>query len=197
MIKRIGFVLSILVIGVALGVGSALFMISRGTMIGAVDNSYWRTSSTIGSTDADPYTRALIARIGLLGLNQNETIYYNRTRDDAGDTFDAACTYRIEGGAMAARWWSITLYAPDNYLAQNGDGAPSIDATSIEGDEQGRWQASVSPRRADAAHWISSKNADAFSLSLRLYNPEAAIREHMGDVALPSVTRVSCGEGGQ
>lgn len=190
--KRLAFGLAVLVAGTALGVGSAMMMIRGGTMIGRIDNGQWISSRTIGSVDADPYTRALIARIGLLGLNQNETIYYNRTTDEEGRALDAGCLYRAEGGTMPARWWSITLYAPDSFLAVNGDDHPSIDATSIAAAADGRWRARIAPTQGGAANWISSKNAGAFSLSIRLYNPEVAVRDHMADVPLPRIIRESC-----
>lgn len=193
--KRLGFLLSLLVVGLALGIGSAMLIIRGGAMIGRIDNGHWISSHTIGSVDADPYTRALIARIGLLGLNQNETIYYNRTVDEDGRVFDAGCVYRAEGGSLPARWWSITLYAPDSFLAVNGDDHPSIDATSIVAAADGRWHARIAATRDGAANWISSKNGDAFSLSIRLYNPEAAARQGMETVALPRIVRESCAGG--
>jgi hypothetical protein len=192
MLKRIAFVASIVIVGAALGIGSALLMIGNGAMIGRVENAHWFTSRTIGSVDADPYTRALVARVGLLGLNRQETVYYTRTEDDDGAPFDGDCTYRVEGGDLAARWWSITLYAPDNFLAVNGDDAPSIDATSIVRGDSDAWTARIAPERGDAVNWISSRNGDAFSLSIRLYNPEAAISEHLETVALPRIVREAC-----
>lgn len=192
MLKRIAFLLSILLVGTALGVGSALLMIGNGAMIGRVDNNHWYTSRTVGSVDADPYTRALVARIGLLGLNRQETVYFSRTEDEAGVAFDGACAYRIDGGPLAARWWSITLYAADNFLAINGDDQPSIDATSVQANADGSWAARIAPERGGAENWISSRNGGAFSLSIRLYNPEPAISDHLGDVPLPTITREAC-----
>ncbi|MEZ5955823.1 MAG: DUF1214 domain-containing protein [Hyphomonadaceae bacterium] len=197
MLKRILFVLSVLVVGIGAGGGSAMLMISSGAMIGRVDNDRWFTSRTIGATDADPYTRALVARIGLLGLNRNETIYYTRTEDDSGQPFSDACIYRIEGGPLATRWWSVTLYAPDNFLAVNGDERHSIDATSVAPDADGRWSARIAAQQDGAENWISSRNGGAFSLSIRLYNPEPAIGDHLGTVALPHIVRESCVEGAE
>lgn len=195
MLKRVVFVLSIFIVGIATGAGSAILTIRNGAMLGRIANNHWITSQTIGATEADPYTRARVARIGLLGLNRSETVYYSRIEDDAGEKFRVNCVYRIEGVPLATRWWSITLYAADNFLAVNGDEHPSIDATSINLDANGGWRARIAPHRGNAANWISSRNGGAFSLSLRLYNPEPAIGEHLVDVALPSVVRESCAEG--
>lgn len=192
MLKRIGFVFGALVVGIVAGVGAALLMIHNGAMIGRVENHLWFTNRSIGSVDADPYTRALVARVGLLGLNRSEAIYYTRSHDEAGAEFEERCTYRIDGGPLAARWWSITLYAPDNFLAINGDDHPSIDATSVTTSADGSWSATIAPDRGDAVDWISSRNGGTFRLSIRLYNPGPEIGEHMADVNLPRVTRESC-----
>lgn len=192
MLKKMAFVLSVLLAGAALGVGSAMLMIRNGAMIGRVENNHWFTSRSVGLVDADPYTRALVARIGLLGLNRQETVYFSRTEDGSGVAFDGACIYRVDGGPLAARWWSITLYAADNFLALNDDDQPSIDATSVRANADGSWTARIAPGRGDAQHWISSRNGAAFSLSIRLYNPEPAVGEHLEDVALPTVTREGC-----
>ncbi|WP_181160101.1 DUF1214 domain-containing protein [Sandaracinobacter neustonicus] len=192
MARRILFRASAVVLGIVVGVGSALLMIRNGAMIGRVDNGQWFGSSAVGSTEADPYTRALVARIGLLGLNRNETIYFTTMKDSAGRPYDGRCTYRISGGALPARWWAVTLYAPDNFLAQNGDNHPSIDATSIQTAPDGSWSARIAPTQDGAEDWISSRNADAFSLSVRLYNPSEKAASDMRNVRLPVIERVSC-----
>lgn len=192
--KRVLWLASAVAFGVVVGLGSAMLMIRNGAMIGRVDNDQWQSSRTIGSTEADPYTRALIARIGLLGLNRNETIYFNRTRDEAGRPFDGRCRYRMEGVDPPARWWSITLYAPDSYLAINGRDRHALDATSVSRTADGSWSAAIGPAPSGAANWISSENAGTFSLTIRLYNPEASVADDMGTVALPRIIRAACPE---
>lgn len=196
-VKRILFFTTAVVAGVLVGLGATAFAIRNGAMIGRVDNDGWVSSTTIGSETADPYTRALVARIGLLGLNKNETIYFTKTTDEARRDFDGRCTYRVEGRDLPARWWAITLYAPDNFLAQNGQDRPSIDATSIQRDSDGRWTAIIAPDQPANPNWISSRNGSNFSLSIRLYNPEPTVAEDMSGVDLPTITRVSCPENSQ
>lgn len=193
--KKLAFVLSAIAVGALLGYGAAWRVIAGADAIGGVNNNGWRTSAVIGSTDADPYTRAIVARAGLLALNQEETVYYTRMFDEAGRAFDELCVYLVEGAALPARWWSLTLYAEDHFLAVNGEERHSVDATGVERDESDAWAVRVAPTQAGARNWISSRNGGAFSLSIRLYNPDAEVRETLAGVALPRVSRESCGEG--
>jgi hypothetical protein len=123
-------------VGLGLGAGSALWMVARAkSMGGDIEANGWHTSPQVGAPAADPWTRALVARAGLLALAKSETIYFSRDRDDAGRPFSDRCTYLLEGGPLPARWWSITLYAGDIYLAFNQDNAASVDATRLQRDE--------------------------------------------------------------
>ena len=54
----------------------------------------------------------------------------------------------------------------------------------------------VAPSRPDSpSYWMSSRNAGAYALTLRLYQPAPEIRENPALAALPSIERLSCGSG--
>ncbi len=192
--KPVLFALTALVVGVALGLGSAWMAVSRLSLTGRVTNGGWTTNINIGSTTADPYTRAQIARDGLLALARSETVYFSRFDDDAGAALDAACIYRITGHDLPARWWSVTLYDQEQYLARNEDGAHSIDATRVVRSGDG-YEATASIARGGAVNWLSTRNAGKFSLTIRLYNPDASLQDDPGKAVLPRVEKVACGGG--
>lgn len=193
--------LGAVVVGAMLGLGSALWLAglwpARSTMaFGDVDVGGWRSDFAIGSEAADPYTRARVARHGLLALAKTEAVYFTRATDDAGAPLREACTYKLSGGAMPAGWWSVTLYDGQSMLPANTDAALSIDAERAGG---GAWSAVIAPERpADGGLWISSRGAGQFDLTLRLYMPEVALlTEPNTALTPPRVERLSCGEGGQ
>ena len=101
-------ILAVIVLGTAIGIGSAAVAMKMVYNIGTVKNGPWRTNLTAGSRQANMYTRAAIALFGLFALNQSETIYYSARADDSGQRFSGDHIYRIEGKAPEARWWSIT-----------------------------------------------------------------------------------------
>ncbi len=128
-------------------------------------------------------------------------VYFIATADNEGESLLEACTYRISGGPFPAEWWSITLYDGESRLPMNSDARLSFDQTQAVGKFQSpnqNWEFQVSataPENA-AMPWVSSRSAGAFDLTLRLYQPSAALLSTPTDVLdTPSIERVSCGPG--
>jgi hypothetical protein len=189
-----------LILGAGLGIGSALAaagIIGPGMKFGgAVDVSGWASDWTIGSEAANPWTRARVARHGLLALSKDEAVYFTRNTDDAGDRLSEACTYRVSGGKMPALWWSLTLYDATSYLPANKDRALSFDQTKagLE-DEAGAWSFIVAAEGPDTGGWVSSHRAGNFDLTLRLYKPSPElIADPESTLAAPAIEKLSCGE---
>lgn len=188
--------LGAVVVGLLLGLGSALWLAGlwpegRSLAFGNVDADGWRGDFAVGSEAADPYTRARVARHGLLALAKSEAVYLTRNTDSAGAPLSNRCHYRLSGGPMPAGWWSVTLYNGQSMLPANTDNALSIDAGRAG---QGAWAALIAPQRPDdGTPWISSRGAETFDLTLRLYMPGAALLADP-DTALdpPRIERISC-----
>jgi hypothetical protein len=183
--------------GIVGGIASALAM--AGLLPGAdtlafgkVDVGGWRSDFAIGSEAADPYTRARVARHGLLALARTEAVYFTRATDDDGAPLSENCRYRLSGGAMPAGWWSVTLYDARSMLPANTDMALSLDAEQAG---TGAWEAIIAPLRPEGAgHWISSRGAGQFDLTLRLYMPDPALIAAPGEILdAPRITRLDCG----
>lgn len=203
--RRVLAYLGAIVAGAVLGVGSALGMAgllpwANPLAFGDVDVGGWRSDFAIGSKTADAYTRARVARHGLLALAKSEAVYFTRNADDAGEPLREACTYRLTTGAMPAGWWSITLYNAQSMLPDNDDRALSINAgqdfAAQVGDEvigQGV-TAIIAPQRPEGGGlWLSSRNAGTFDLTLRLYMPsEALLADPATALVPPRIARLSC-----
>lgn len=189
--------LGAVIAGSLLGLGSALYMAglwpgANTLAFGNVDVGGWRADFATGSDAADPYTRARVARHGLLALAKTEAVYLTRTTDDAGEPLREDCSYRLSGGTMPAGWWSVTLYDAASMLPANTDNALSIDASRAG---VAAWEAVIAPERpAGARHWISSRNAGNFDLTLRLYMPDPALLEAPEQaLSAPRIARLACG----
>lgn len=156
-----------------------------------VVDRHWMTDLDIGSEDAGMLLRARIARKGLYALKRSEAVYFTRSVDDSGRRFDAACTYRLSGGALPAAWWSITLYDKEQFLARNGDDAASVNPETLPA-VRGSWEVLVGAEPPSDGAWLSTRGAGAFDLTLRLYEPEDAVAS--GEVAtrFPSIARLHC-----
>ncbi len=179
-------------LGLMVGAGSAVGWMRQGM---APVGDGWMGSKVTGSVDADAWTRARVALSGLLALNRSQAIYLVRNTDDAGQRLRDTCKYRVSGGAMPGRWWSVTAYAADNYLPQNDDGALSFDATRVHPDAAGQWQAIVASHKPAGAVWLSTRRAGNYDLTLRLYNPTPAAQADFGVIPLPRVERIDCDKG--
>ena len=181
--------------GLVLGGGSALALSGLfpgfGAMSdGTVDLDGWKADFSVGSDAADAYTRARIARHGLLALARSEAVYFTRNTDDAGERLREGCRYRLSGGTMPARWWSVTLYDAQSRLPMNEDGALSLDASRAG---TGAWSATVAPQAPDEGLWLSSQGGGQFDLTLRLYVPDARlITDPAATLTPPRVEQLDC-----
>lgn len=191
MLRRMLAWAAAMLVGAVLGAASAWGALSFGASTLTESYGAWSHSRAAGSQAADPYTRAIIAREGLLALSAREALYFSLDRDEDGRQLDERCVYELGGLPLSARWWSLTLYARDGFLAENRDNAASVDASRIGNDRP--WRTRVAPVQGDAAHWLSSRGARrGFSLMLRVYNPHQDF--HPSEETLPSLTTLSCAE---
>lgn len=185
-------VMAVLVVALAAGGGSALWLARAGMRLGGVANGPWETNENIGAAAADPYLRSGIALAGLLALNRSETVYYTALTDSDGQALRSECVYLVEGAELPARWWSVTAYGGDHFLIPNAERRYSVARDNVERDADGSFAIRVggAPRERN---WISTGAAGApFSLTLRLYNPEQAVTEDLGAASLPRIRRESC-----
>jgi hypothetical protein len=183
------------IVGLLIGGGSAVYVLYNGQLLGSFEKDYWFGNDKAGSNAADPYTRGIVAAIGLLALNKSETIYFHRYKDERGGQLSENCIYELRGAALPARWWSITVYADDNFLPVNQDRAFSADATQMVKGDDGAWAVRLAPERGEAKNWISTKAARKFSLALRMYNPDASARDDQASIPFPAIVTVSCAGG--
>jgi hypothetical protein len=191
MLRRILAWAAAVLVGAVLGVASAWAALGYGAATFSEEYGAWSHNRAAGSAAAGPYSRAIIAREGLLALSAREALYFSLDKDDQGRPLDESCVYELHGQALAARWWSVTLYARDGFLLQNTDNAASVDASRVG--NYGSWRTRIAPVQGDAANWLSSRGAQrGFSLMLRVYNPQDNFRPSAE--SLPVLSTVSCTE---
>ena len=106
-------------------------------------------------------------------------------RDSAGRPLSADATYRISGGDIPARWWSITAYGSDYFLMPNAPRRYSFNSETVArgDDERFAFLVSREPREGD---WLPLGEAETFDLLLRLYIPHG----QPSAVDLPVIERV-------
>lgn len=179
-------------LGVAAGLATARWSTGEAAIERVPSNPSWTLDRLAGAEAADLHTRARIARIGLLALSREEATYYIADRDDAGERLREDCEYVLTGGDLPGRWWSLTVYADDRFLARNGDDAHSLGAAGLARGGDGRWRIRLASSGASGEPWLSTQRTRAPTLALRVYRPGAALLDDPTKIALPRIERLSC-----
>ena len=192
-IRRISKYLLVVVVALALGVGSALLGVGLVTEKDLIRNGAWYTGLTYGSEQAGMYTRAAVAIEWLFALNRSEVIYYMADTDDAGQLLRSSCDYRIEGSSLDAyaSWWSITVYGADNFLIPNEQNRYSYTNKNIEYDENGNFTIFLSST-PKTGNWLPAGNQKKITLALRMYNPAPSVYENLDTIELPHIITEEC-----
>lgn len=181
----------ICVLGVLLGIASAAAAISTLGARGALTSGPWQTPLDAGGPGRGPYPRAAAALRATLALSRREALYFRATTDSAGAPLRGACTYRVHGPAMPARWWSLTLYDAAHNLIAAAPNRTSIASATATRAADGGFSVLISPR-AQAGDWLDTANAPGLVLLTRLYQPGAAAAAAPRSIPLPAIDRLSC-----
>lgn len=181
-----------IILGLTLGIGGAWLLTSRGLSGGQIVNVPWQTSLGYGVKATDPLTRAAVARGGLLALPATETVYWQATTDSAGRGLTGKCRYRLTGGAIDARWWSVTVYDTKGFLMPNAARIWSVNGANVPLDAYARWAVSLSSQRPEQGGWLPTTAGKPFHLTLRVYNPGKAFMDAPTRAALPRIEREDC-----
>ena len=78
------------------GIGSAWYMIEKGSSISTTASGPWIAWPTAGRIDTDPYTRARIVRHGLLPINSSLALTFEAETDGDGKRIHSACEYVVD-----------------------------------------------------------------------------------------------------
>ena len=177
------------VVGVAVGLGAVLYALRAGGMGSDVRIGPWTSGTDLGTREQGMLTRAVVARRGLLALPAREARYYNAAVDDAGRPLEGRCRYRITGGLLPVRWWSLTVYDADGYLV--GDGPYSVASAAVPAAQRERWTILAGGARQPGL-WLPTAGLGRFELTLRTYLPVDAGRTSPARDQLPSIRREAC-----
>lgn len=178
-------------LGLMLGIGMAAWQIRSSDLGNDVRVGPWSTGRSIGTANADMKTRAIVALRGLLALPAQEARYFTATTDSAGAPLSGKCRYALTGGAIEARWWSVTLYDRGGWLIPNRWSRHSIGSARIPPDEASHWTVLIGPVE-QAGLWVPTGTDGPFELTLRAYRPRGTMARDPARISLPTITRGEC-----
>ena len=180
-----------IVVAVAVGVSSAWFTVERGRLFGAVNAGGWTAWPQEGSTDADPYSLAMLARTGEVPLGVGEGISFTAKTDGDGKPLSGRCTYSVEGETPAARLWTLTAYDAAGRLMVNVARRSGFHSREIVRAADGEFAITVSPS-VEAGNWLPIAPVETFELVLRLYDTPLTTGSQIADLVMPAIRNASC-----
>jgi hypothetical protein len=192
MLRTVLLTLVTLAIAVGGGTASVWQALQAREGVGTVRIGSWTAYPSMGAPDADPYSKARAARQGLLALGRAEGIAFFATRDADGAQLSRKCSYRIEGSAPPARFW--TLYAADPSLRMlPGDRhrKPALQSLDVLRNTDNSFAVTVGPD-ATPGNWLSVAGAGPMVFVLTLYDTPVSGSIGVEDVGLPQVLRTGC-----
>ena len=135
--------------------------------------------------------RAFIGRIGLFALQDSEAIYFIANQDNEGKPLNADSQYLIEGQALDAAYWSITLYGEDHFLIPNEEKRFSYNQVNVQYKDslKGRYQIQLGGNKIMENH-LPMRGKQQVNLLLRLYQPSSELYTNREDIVLPSIKRL-------
>jgi hypothetical protein len=188
----LGKYLSAAAAGIALGLVITWLVIDRKKGFGAIEAGPWISFSRIGTTDIEPYSRAILAYYGQTPLSESEAISFVAYGDSSGTDFNADCDYAVSGEMPLARYWTLTLYSPEGALIANPANRYGFTSSEILRNASGRFQITIA-RHARPGNWLPSGDAARFVLVLRLYETTLSAASGTIDAkAMPLVVKGPC-----
>ncbi len=181
-----------LLLALGLGLGSTYLILNSDPPFGRLRIGPWTAWPALGSADADPYMRAILAQRGAVPLAIGEGLGFTAVTDSEGRPLDSACTYRVGSGAPAARFWTFSIYDQNGQLPKTELGRSSFTSAEILRDQQDHFTIALS-RGLQDGNWLQLPGSGNFSIVLRLYDTPGAAGTGLNESVFPTIQRVECG----
>jgi hypothetical protein len=190
--RLVKFILMLLV-GIALGLGTTWLAVSGQPPFGAARSGAWTAWPGAGSTNPDPYARAIFARDGRIPLASASGLRFLARRDDAGASLDPRCTYDIAGPTPAAQFWTLSLLDGQGFPVAPASDRAGFTSTELLRASDGSFVITIAPR-ARPGNWLPVSGSEPFILMLSFYDTPLGTALQTGSTvpALPSVVKRSC-----
>ncbi len=187
-------VLIALALSLAIGGGAASvgWVLNTREGVGAVTVGPWTAFPDIGTPEADPYSKARVARDGMLALGRAEGLSFVAERDSDGGLLKRECTYRIEGFFPVGRFW--TLYATDKaqtVLGSQSGRQPSLHSLEVIRQPDNSVSIDVGTR-AMPGNWLAVSGVGEMALVLTLYDTPIAASTGLSGIEMPRISRGQC-----
>ncbi len=174
-----------------LGLWSAWLTVRSPAPIDTISFGAWQAWPNAGTTNADPYSRARLARTGEIPLGSGEGLMLLALSDDSGSPLSSRCSYRIEGQTPPARLWTLTLEDLDGRIVPGPEGWAALGSDVLLREPDGSFEVALA-RLPRSGNWISTAEAERFRVVIRLYDTNARTGTALTTLSMPRIVRTSC-----
>lgn len=191
LVTRFAMFLAIVVLG---GFGSAWVMVHSGSPVSTASEGPWVTWPQSGRPDADPYTRAHTASLGLLPLNASMALTYHARTDEAGVRIHSSCDYEVDLEPTDAAWWSFTVFDDAGAAIPNAAERYAFNAATVVRDADGG-STIVLARDARAGNWLPTRGAGNLTLAFTVQDSrwsQRSLDKTTQNKGLPVIRKTTC-----
>jgi hypothetical protein len=178
-------------LSVSFGLWSAWLAVRSPAPIDAIKLGAWQAWPNAGTADADPYSRARLARTGEIPLGSGEGLMLLAQTDDTGAPLTSACDYRVTGETPPARLWTLAVEDLAGRVVTDRDEVAAIGSDVLLRTEDGSFEIVLS-RTPKAGNWVSPDQANRFRIVVRLYDTTARVTTELTTLTMPSIRREGC-----
>lgn len=174
-----------------LGLWSAWLAVRSPAPVDTITLGAWQAWPNAGTADADPYSRARLARTGEIPLGSGEGLSLLALTDDSGAALVSTCTYRIFGQTPPARLWTVSIEDRNGHAVPERNGVAALSSDTLLRSPDGTFEVLLSAR-PQTGNWISTEAAESFRVSVRLYDTTARTGTELTTLVMPSIKRTTC-----
>jgi hypothetical protein len=182
-------------LGVSVGGGlaTAWYMIEAGSRLSTRTFGPWVTWAAAGRPDADPYTRAHIARHGLLPLSSTAELTFKAKTDSRGAQLSSACDYAVVMDDFDPAWWALAVYDGQGRLIANAADRYAFSSSTAMRKVDGGTVINLS-RDARPGNWLPTGRSNRIVIILTVQDAGWATAIHDGGSprSMPQIVRSAC-----
>lgn len=178
-------------IALGLGFGLSYYALTDGRLVGARQVGPWLAWPETGGPHPDPYTRAYLARQGILPLGSSEGLQLVAETDSDGQALERSCTYIIDGKTPTATMWTLAAIDDEGRNIAATEALPYLDSMHLSRASDGSAEIAIGPDLAPG-DWLEIGGTGHYWLVLSLYDTTIGAGTDWSTVEMPSITRDRC-----
>ena len=178
----------------AAGISSSRYMVDRGSRLTTDSFGPWQNWRVSGRADADPYTRAHVAKSGAIYLSADAAGMFEARSDAQGARLHSSCDYVIEGPNANGMWWSLGVFDDRGDLINNDAARYSFTSDTIAANPDGSYIVTLG-RDARPGNWLPTGGAGRLVLLFTILDPATGLSETARferHKSLPLIRREGC-----